>query len=376
MKTTAFFTNEHNRAILSKAISKLNDIENKDKDKLIDINDSDAQALAIFSSSRNNGISQILRAALQEAAIWDQNCRTNITWIGGQLIVALEQLKPSSSKEDLDLAFSFCYRFLLEHFISMPSDFSFEYKKIQQFALAEIEQFDGEAQTQIRFSAYFMPIEIFKQAFNDENVVQVKTFNQLYATSEKQLNAWKEEIEKSENRVNELKKILDNHETAFNFVGLYDGFNMMSVTKEKERDNLLKWVRIAGLAILFPIALDFFLVFYNVNRMEDLQRVALISFIPMVSVIAILIYYFRILLHSLNEVKAQLLQIELRKTLCQFIQSYVKYSQEMKNMDIESLSKFENIIFSGLVSSSEKLPSTFDGLEQLTNIIQAIRKPA
>jgi hypothetical protein len=373
METTAFFTNEHNRAILSKAISKLNDIEGKDKG--IDISDSSSQALAKFNSSRNIGISQILKAALQEAAIWDQNCRTNITWIGGQLMVALDKINPTSSKEDLNLIFSICYRFLLEHFISMPSDFNFEYKKIQQFALEEIEQFDVEAQVQIRFAAYFMPIEIFKRTFNDENVVQVKTFNKLYDTSEKKLNAWEEEIEKSESRVNELKKILENHETAFNFVGLYDGFKTMSITKERERDNLLKWVRIAGLAILFPIALDFFLVFYNVHKMEDLQRVALISFIPMVSVIAILIYYFRILLHSLNEVKAQLLQIELRKTLCQFIQSYVKYSQEMKKMDIESLSKFENIIFSGLVSSNEKLPSTFDGLEQLANIIQAIRKP-
>ena len=100
----------------------------------------------------------------------------------------------------------------------------------------------------------------------------------------------------------------------------------------------------------------------------------MISFIPTASVIAILIYYFRILLHNLNEVKAQLLQIELRKTLCQFIQSYTDYSHKIKEKDSESLSKFENLIFSGLVSSNEKLPSTFDGLEQLSGFIKAIRR--
>jgi hypothetical protein len=376
MENNYLFNTPKTKSAISRAI-----------DTLTNINDSryqhsnDNQKLGLIgkkSSSvfkeRNEAILLILKSMQSEPDIWNQNCGTNIEWIGSSLISKLEDVSLKTSNGELDAIFASCYRFLLEYYLSSPNELNHEYEQIRLFALENLESFENEAQGQIKFAAYFMPLSIFKKSFTNENVVNVKTFNQISLTSEKKLSDWNTEIQNSENRVTQLKEILKQHQTAFNFVGLYEGFNQMSNVKNEERDKLTMWVRIAGLSILFPIALDFFLVFYNVNSIENLQRVALISFIPMISVVAIMIYFFRVLLHNLNEVKAQLLQIELRKTLCQFIQSYVEYSNEMKNKDSESLSKFENIIFSGLVSSSEKLPSTFDGLEQLTNIIQAIRK--
>lgn len=65
-----------------------------------------------------------------------------------------------------------------------------------------------------------------------------------------------------------------------------------------------------------------------------------------------------------------MVQIELRKTLCQFIQNYSDYSKNIKEKDANSLEKFENLIFSGLVTNEDKLPSTFDGIEQLTKLIK------
>ncbi|HDR1868661.1 TPA: hypothetical protein SIC62_000746 [Pasteurella multocida] len=67
------------------------------------------------------------------------------------------------------------------------------------------------------------------------------------------------------------------------------------------------------------------------------------------------------------------MQLELRKTLCQFIQSYADYAKEIKEKDRSSLEKFENLIFSSILSDSEKVPSTFDGLEQLANLIKNIK---
>ena len=67
------------------------------------------------------------------------------------------------------------------------------------------------------------------------------------------------------------------------------------------------------------------------------------------------------------------MQLELRQTLCQFIQSNVEYAQEIKNLDKEALEKFENLIFSGIVLNSDKIPGTFDGVESLASLVQALK---
>lgn len=91
------------------------------------------------------------------------------------------------------------------------------------------------------------------------------------------------------------------------------------------------------------------------------------------SIVAILIYYFRIVFHSYKSVQSQILQLELRRTLIQFIQSYTEYSTEIKVKDKDALAKFESIIFSGIVSNNEKLPSTYDGLDQIMKLLKNLK---
>ena len=67
------------------------------------------------------------------------------------------------------------------------------------------------------------------------------------------------------------------------------------------------------------------------------------------------------------------MQIELRKSLCQFIQDYSKYSKEISRENAGLLSKFEEVIFSNIMTSEDKIPSTFDGLEQLATLIKAVK---
>ncbi|MDI2145510.1 hypothetical protein KBJ94_26055 [Pseudomonas sp. ITA] len=84
-------------------------------------------------------------------------------------------------------------------------------------------------------------------------------------------------------------------------------------------------------------------------------------------------YFFRVVLAQFRSVKAQVLQLDLRIALCQFVQSYAEYSKKIRKDDPGALSKFEAIVFSSLVSESEGIPSTFDGAEQLANLIKSIR---
>ncbi|MNR23088.1 hypothetical protein D3C85_1400860 [compost metagenome] len=115
---------------------------------------------------------------------------------------------------------------------------------------------------------------------------------------------------------------------------------------------------------------------FVIAHMDDfeLKRVVLLYTLPtIVAIELILIYLFRVVLAQFRSVKAQILQLDLRIALCQFIQSYAEYAVQMKKDDPEVLSKFEAVVFSSLVPDSEGIPSTFDGVEQLSNLIKSFR---
>ncbi|ELB1136149.1 hypothetical protein QQ214_000516 [Vibrio parahaemolyticus] len=124
-----------------------------------------------------------------------------------------------------------------------------------------------------------------------------------------------------------------------------------------------------GLLLLAPLVYEFLAIQNKEMNFNDL-----IAFIPLVSIEIILIYFFRVILIHYKEAKTQIMQIELRMTLCQFIESYTSYSKEIKEQDSNALEKFENIIFSGILSDTEKLPSTFDGFEQLGSLVKSLKQ--
>jgi len=94
---------------------------------------------------------------------------------------------------------------------------------------------------------------------------------------------------------------------------------------------------------------------------------------PLITIEVLLIYFFRLVLVHFQSIKTQLLQLDLRKSLCQFIKSYSTFSTDIKARDPSALEKFENLVFSGFISSEENLPSTFDGIEQLAKLFKGIK---
>lgn len=253
MKIKPFFSSDENRNMIAKSISELDKISRSEEDSEPQIPDlqylDSKKEFLNFSKDRNESIRTILRVMLGAPNEWDKNCKYSINKIGDKFITRLSKLTKASSKEELDMIFAICYRFLIEFYLSVQEEFDIEFERIRTLAINQIEYFEKLAQEQIRYSAYSLPIEIFKSAFNDDNVVNIRNFNQIYEVSDLKLNQWKEEIKQSEERVDQLKLILENHKTAFNFVGLFDGFNGLSIVKERERAVLVKWIRIAGLAI-------------------------------------------------------------------------------------------------------------------------------
>lgn len=96
--------------------------------------------------------------------------------------------------------------------------------------------------------------------------------------------------------------------------------------------------------------------------------------IPITTLMLFLFYFTRVGLQHVRSVQSQMMQLELRMALCQFIHNYAEDSEKLHAKNKAGFEKFENIIFSPLVSSDYKIPTTFDGMEQLAKLVSEFRR--
>lgn len=355
MEKIKFFENTENIDKLTSFIKKLKQIETDDE----------------FEKTRNDYIYQIINSMKNKSFLWDNYCQINIEFIG---ISYINYFELDLNKEQLDNIFSISYRFLLELYLMTKNDLSFEFENIRRFANDKISNFTEKAQIQIKYANIDMPISIFKKLNNSDIIVDLQNFQKISDDITKKIDDLKNEYDEKEKRVIELKNTLDKYKTSFNFVGLYDGFNKLWENKEKERKFLSKILIAFGFIVLIPFFVELYILNNIKDNLAEMKELLYFSIVPSISITLILIYYFKILLQNYKSIKLQIMQLELRKTLCQFIQSYVEYSSDIKtNNEKNSLEKFENIIFSAIVSDDEKLPSTFDGMEQINSLIKSIK---
>ncbi|REL35882.1 hypothetical protein [Thalassotalea euphylliae] len=326
-----------------------------------------------FENGRNNVITLVLSAMENNAEQWDKNCQVNISWIGQSFIDRLSNNERVLDKDRLDGVCTDCFRFLFELYLSIKNDLAIEFERARRFVVTNVDNFEEDSKGQIEYALRDMPVNIIKNIINSDAISSIKDFNSNQHKAEKLKGEWEKEISEKEKRVNQLKASLDEYENGFNFVGLYQGFDDLATEKTNEKNSLLCWLRILSVVILLPILIELYVILDNVGNISAIKEGLLVSLVPTISFIAICTYYFRILLINYKSVKSQLLQIDLRKTLCRFIQSYSGYSADIKKQDSESLSKFENIIFSGIVSEEAKLPSSYDGLEQISKLVKSMK---
>ena len=326
-----------------------------------------------FEKQRNSLIRLVVSSMGNKPEQWDELCEINIGWIRDQYISRLSDEEKELTKERLDDICSMCFRFLFELYLSMKNDLSMEFEAAKRFVFNNVDSFECSAREQIEFAIRDMPIAIFKTIANSDSIESIKDFNAISSKAEKLKVDWENELAAKEGRVNKLRDSLAEYENGFNFVGLYQGFDDLATTKSTERDNILFWLKVLSVLIVLPVLAELFVIYNYIDNIAAIKDGLIVSIFPTVSLGAIAIYYFRVLLFNYKSVKSQLLQIDLRKTLCRFIQHYSEYSSEIKKQDAESLDKFENVIFSGIVTDDGSLPSTYDGVEQISKLIKSVK---
>jgi hypothetical protein len=351
------FSTNHSKTVLTKFKHKLNGLVPADD----------------FEKQRNSIVRLVIGSMENKPDQWDELCEINIQWIGDQFINRLADEEKELTKEKLDNICAMCFRFLFELYLSMKNDLAMEFEAARRFVFNNVDSFERDAKEQIEYAIRDMPINIFKAVANSDAIESLKNFNAISAKAEKLKDDWAADLTEREAKVDSLKESLSKYENAFNFVGLYQGFDELATEKKKERDGILFWLRVLSVLIVSPIVSQLIFVYLHLDNIAAVRDGLLISIFPTVSLVAISVYYFRVLLFNYKSVKSQLLQIDLRKTLCRFIQNYSEYSSDIKKKDGNSLEKFENIIFSGIVTDDGNLPSTFDGVEQIGKLIKAAK---
>jgi hypothetical protein len=258
--------------------------------------------------------------------------------------------------------------------------------QVSNSLIAKMLEEDKNYYEKFMYEKFEVPLRILSK--KDWRIVsnELREVDSKLSSMNDRLDNWDSSFSEKEKKVDALKKELEKHKDSFNFVGLASGFKGLLNTKLWEARRLTLALGLIGIAAIIPLAIKAGLVpetlsaFLNISSMPIASTTqteggltSLTAFLPLLSLEIILIYFFRVVLQQINDVKTQIIQIRLRYQLCTFIQDYAKYVTELKENQV-TLDKFETIIFSGIVSKSDTIPSTFDGIEQLGKLFKELKK--
>ncbi|AEB50507.1 hypothetical protein B565_2472 [Aeromonas veronii B565] len=344
----------------------------------------------------------MLEAIIANPSFWDEHSSFSIKILGERFISLLGRIFPIKNEfnELFQLAYAMNFRFIYEGFLLSNAEFEPELFEAIAFTKNNVDRFETKPASNITFSTRDLPAYLFKAMMNDPAIKNLKHINATIENAKVLTADWENTLTKKIEKAEALKASIEKYENAFNFVGLYDGFNLLHQQKKKERSNLIGMMVLSILLIMSPLVYKMYSTFKHeqelrlsslsyelilngssnkplenkVSKNESPDLVYTItSLFPTISYIAILLYLFRVLLFNYKSVCAQLLQIELRMTLCRFIMHYSDYAAKIKENSDITLDRFESVIFAGIVSNEGDLPATFDGIDQITALFKSVK---
>jgi hypothetical protein len=349
-----YFTTDRNRQILSQMVSKVQG----GLDSIRDSENEKHKFLLEFIGTTLYHISSYPES-------FDERCRMNIASLGDRFMDEVKSF--SLHVEAAEHLFASCYRFVVEYQISGPNEISSDLLSV----LARVSDFEyGAARNQVRYAGHQMLINVVQHYLHHPSLASLKNLPEVIKRSESERAEAEKTIVAREERVKALAEKLETYETAFNFVGLYSGFKSLRATKVSERRWNFFYLLVLGALLLVPIVVKF------LSTLEAPATPApdYVGLAALAGLELLILYFFRVALQNFKSVKAQLLQIDLRMTLCQFVQSYAEYSKDARSGSPGLLERFEQVVFSGIVNDESAIPSTFDGLDKLAEIVGKIRK--
>ncbi|WP_417552518.1 hypothetical protein [Marinomonas fungiae] len=183
---------------------------------------------------------------------------------------------------------------------------------------------------------------------------------------ESKVDGYNSSLNNNVEQIKGLESRIDNLKSKYNFMALSHGFERILSEKKGQLNEMRNYLIVMGVLIMVPVML---VLMFLWNSLDDLELKVLYITVPMLTLSFTMIYFFRIILSNYNELKPEILQMELRVTLCSFIEDYVKYSKEIKKEDKEALAMFEKVVFSEINDARNPVPAFFEGLEGIAKVV-------
>ncbi|HBU7915787.1 TPA: hypothetical protein MC918_002922 [Klebsiella pneumoniae] len=164
----------------------------------------------------------------------------------------------------------------------------------------------------------------------------------------------------------EYESKLDEYKNDYNFALLSKAFSNLLKTKKSEYATNHKNITIFSMWLIATPLLTLLNHIFNIYPVE-FNLNALFYFLPILSLELLFFYFMRLYYIKGKSIKAQILQIEQRLSLCEFIHDYVE-KKNNSGADKESWSLFEKLIFSPIQVTSENIPSLLDGASSIAEL--------
>lgn len=191
---------------------------------------------------------------------------------------------------------------------------------------------------------------------SDKNNEIINKFNEIEVSGEDYILKFKSEMNEIERTLRDdifekvsiiqgLEKSVNNINNGLTFIGLEKAYEKFSIQKGREKRNARNVLKISVSLLFLPIIVK--IISYACGVVYNYYGYALTA-----TATLLFLYLFRVSLLNYQSIKAELTQINLRRSLCMFIQGYTEFS--VKHEDRSSLSKFESLVFSNVIPDSKK----------------------
>ncbi|HFZ1711585.1 TPA: hypothetical protein ACIJWR_004667, partial [Citrobacter sedlakii] len=180
-------------------------------------------------------------------------------------------------------------------------------------------------------------------------------------------------VDESRKEIKALEERVRNLKSEYNFVGLSSGFNIIKEKKEKELSTTeMNYKNLFGTVFIAPVIAV--IIHFAFPGLYPKDYSAIFILFPFITIEMAIIYFFRLSYLEAKALRTQLMQIDLRLSLCAFIDGYVEYRRK-NNIAIEKvLDSFDALIFSPIQNNENNIPAMFDGLEAIAGVAEKVMK--
>jgi hypothetical protein len=317
---------------------------------------------------------EICNFIIGDGNIFDERCQISIRSLDSKFLDLVTSTHRSSDLERIDMLNAFIYQFSVEYDLSSAEGRPMELQSFMSFMERREGELPKSISDRMTYARQSLPIRIIKTTLNNDEFSNLKNIKVYSEFIKKQFELWDGNIASRQRDADRLGELFEKHANDFNFSGLHTGFSDMAARITKELRFSQIGLGIFGALLFAPSATELFYLLPILQAGDDLPTPVLIaSGVGTITLTLLVLYFFRIALRKADSCRAQLMQIHLRMSLCRFIQPYTDYSRDVREKHAETFAKFESLIFSGIVGTTEKIPSTFDGLEQITSLAKSLR---